>query len=97
MKIQINYTFDVHVPVEEDYPGEANEVRRHAAVDAGVKLIYAVVEEFGDGTAEEFNYLRCAIVNKLVDSITGRFASDLLAADLKKRFPPTEENVQPKA
>jgi hypothetical protein len=71
--------------LEEDYPGQRDEVRRNLIVRYAEEAAMNVVDVGSNGSLQEEEYLFSCIAMKFVERIHHTFVRELLMADFAAR------------
>jgi hypothetical protein len=76
------------MPIEEDYPGQADEHRRHLTIERAVSAADTVIMEGSGGDTEETDFLTGMVALKFVEKVNHRLVAQLHRKDLMDRLEP---------
>lgn len=70
---------------EEDYPGQANNSRRHRIIREAVEAADRIIIDGSNGDVEETDYLTGKVALEFFQKVDSRLSSTLLRHDMQRR------------
>ena len=72
---------------DEDYIGQANEIRRNIIIKEAVRVADEIILEYSDGSCEETDYLTSAIAQEFIKKAhianTGRLLKNIFFKEIE--------------
>lgn len=71
--------------LEEDYPDQLKDLRRHEILERAIDLADGILVDYSDGEIEELDWLTAKIAERFTDKVVLRLSHCLLRKDLESR------------